>query len=132
MKDLLPKDKFDNANLEKIASLSDNEIKPIIGGLMEWVQDYNWPVAKEVVPILIARQNLIVPYLSEILSSKDIMWKYWIMDLIIPELTHDNQMILKNDIKQLSQLTGQDEDSLEIVNIAKKHLSNLREENFQK
>lgn len=96
------------------------------------MQDYNWPVAQEILPILITRQNLIVPYLSEILSSNDIMWKYWIMDLIIPELTHMNQMILKNDIKLLSKLTEQDDDSLEIVRMAKKYLSNLREENSQR
>lgn len=89
------------------------------------MQDYNWPVAQELLPILITRQNLIVPYLSEILSSNDIMWKYWVMDLIIPELTHVNQTLLKNDIKLLSQLTEQDDGSLEIARLAKKHLSRL-------
>lgn len=126
-KDLLPKNKFDTANLEKIASLSDDEMKPIIYELLEWIQDYNWPVAQEILPILIARKNLIVPYLSMILNGNDSMWKYWMMELIIPELTHEDQMILKKDIEHLSQLTQQDEDSLEIVNMAKKCLSSLQE-----
>lgn len=124
----LPKNKFDTENLEKIARLSDDEIKPMIGELLEWMQDYNWPVAKEILPILIARQNLIVPTLSKICNSDDIMWKYWVMELIIPELTHENQMILKNDIVKLSQLMEPDEDSIEIAHLAKKCLSNLCKE----
>lgn len=53
---------------------------------LEWLQDYNWPVSGDILQVLIDRQNLVVPYLSDILAGKDIMWQYWIMELFIPKI----------------------------------------------
>lgn len=41
VKDLIPKNKFDDSNIEKLYLLTDEEIIPIIYDLLEWLMDYN-------------------------------------------------------------------------------------------
>lgn len=41
LKDLVPKEKDDNENIEKLKMLSFEEIQPIIPDLLEWLQDMN-------------------------------------------------------------------------------------------
>ena len=66
--ELLPQDKFDNRNIEKLKMLEDKEIKFLIPELLEWLQDYNWPVADDVLHVLLQRENLVVPCVKEILE----------------------------------------------------------------
>lgn len=119
---LLPKDKFDDSNLDKIRQLNDDELEPIIFDLLEWLQDYNWPIADRILQILIARQSLALPYISKIFKSDDIIWKYWIMKLFIPELDPNYRILFRNDIEYLASLTAQDEDTIMVVNSAKECL----------
>lgn len=121
---LLSKDKSDNSNLDTISKLTDEQIKPIISELLEWLQDYNYPIAEGVLRILIARQNLVLPYLSD----NDVMWRIWIMDLLIPKLSNENRIQFKRNIERLYKLTEQDEDTIEIVKCAKKCLKECYDE----
>ena len=78
--ELLPQDKFDNKNIEKLKMLEDKEIKLLIPELLEWLQDYNWPVADDVLQVLLQRENLVVPCVKEILEgSVDVSWFIWLM-----------------------------------------------------
>ena len=45
IKALVPKDKYDITVISELKKLSDTEIKSIIPGLLEWIQDMDWPVA---------------------------------------------------------------------------------------
>lgn len=125
---LLPKDKFDDSNLEMISKLTDEQIRPIILQLLEWLQDYNYPIADGILQILIAKQNLVIPYLSDILNGNNVMWKIWIMNLLIPKLSYNNRTQFKKIIERLSLQTEQDEDTIEIVNCAKECLERCYEE----
>ncbi|MCC0741662.1 DUF5071 domain-containing protein [Clostridioides sp. ZZV14-6044] len=66
VEELLPKDKFDNCNIEKLKLLSDEEIKPICPRLLEWIQDYNWYVAKDILSVLALHQEIITPLIIDI------------------------------------------------------------------
>lgn len=116
---LLPKDKFDDSNLKVIRKLPDAEIKPIIYELLEWIQDYNWPIANQVLQILVERQELVFPYISGVLKGNDIMWKYWILELLVPKLKGEYQFALREDIEALASEKGTDEDTLAIIEQAK-------------
>ena len=61
IRELLPKNKFDNSNINRLFLLTDEEIKPIIYELLEWTQDYNWPIAKEIIPVLLESSYLLIP-----------------------------------------------------------------------
>lgn len=41
LRDLIPKDKFDNSTINQLCRLTDDEMQPIIFDLLEWLQDYN-------------------------------------------------------------------------------------------
>ena len=36
--DLVPKNKFDSSNIERLKHLTDNEIEPILPSLLEWIE----------------------------------------------------------------------------------------------
>lgn len=116
---LIPQNKFDNMNIHKLEQLSDIEIKPIIRELLEWLQDYNWPIAKEILPIIIYHQNVSMPHIIDVLESNDIMWQYWIIDLVIPNLLSSNKKTLRKYLERLAALNDNDEDTLVIVEKSK-------------
>lgn len=124
VKDLVPKNKHDVSNINKLYSLTDDEMKLIVYDLLEWIQDYNWPVAQELVPLLKEREDIIFPYMSDILRGDDFMWKYWIMDLIIPDFSFEHKNALKDDILVLINDTDIDEDTESIREIAKECYKN--------
>lgn len=120
---LVPKDKFDNSSISKLDKLSDLEIQPIIGELLECLQDYNWPIAKEVLPIILLHQNIAMPHIIDVLEGNDFMWRYWIIDLVIPNLLVSNKQPLRKQLEKLASLTGIDEDTKETVEKSKQCLA---------
>ena len=124
VKDLVPKNKHDVSNIDKLYSLTDEEMKPIVYDLLEWIQDYNWPVAQELIPLLKEREDIIFPYMSDILRGDDFMWKYWIMDLIIPDFSIEHKNALKDDILVLINDPDIDEDTESIREIAEECYKN--------
>jgi hypothetical protein len=121
--ELLPKVKDDDSTIEELKKLTDEQIEPIIGSLLEWLQDFNWPVAKEILPIVCQHQNVAMPHITAVLRGDDSQWIYWIIVLLVPRLTEGNKESLKSDIISLSELTGEDEDTREIVEVSKECLA---------
>ena len=117
-KQLLPKDKYDNSNIENLKKLQDEEIKPLIPELLTWLQDYNWPITKEVLNVLKGRENLVFPYIADILAGDDVMWKCWIMELLIPSFSDEHKAKLKDKIKNLMSLSSSHEDAQYIIKVA--------------
>lgn len=124
IRDLIPKDKFDKSTIYELCQLADNEIQPIIFDLLEWLQDCNWAVAREILPIIILHQNVAMPYILTILQGDDVMWKYWVIGLVIPYLTYPNRQLIKSELVTLSSLDIIDEDIKEIVLMSKNCLAN--------
>lgn len=118
IEDFIPKNKFDDKSLYGIDELTDEEIQPIIYELLEWLQDYNWPVADKVLKVLLKRENLVFPYISDILEGNDIIWKIWIIDLLIPTFTAEHKELLRENILDLSNISDNDEDSLALKEAA--------------
>lgn len=123
IRDYIPKDKFDNSNIEILYNLTDEEIKPIIYDLLEWLQDFNWPVANEILGVLMKREDLVFPYIKDILSNDDVMWKIHLMDLLIPSFTDEHKKELENQLVALSNIQEEDEDSIAIKESAQRCLN---------
>ena len=117
-KDFVPKNKFDQQSLFGIDELSNEEIQPIIYELLTWLQDYNWPVADKVLQVLRKREILVFPYLADILAGNDIMWKIWIMELLVPTLTTEHKEALRKNIFDLSKVPSYDEDDIALKEAA--------------
>lgn len=120
VKELVPKHKFDDSNIEKLYMLTDEEIKPIIYDLLVWLQDYNWPVADKVLKVLLEREDLVLPHIKYILKKDDFktnsekddydMWKIWLMILLIPSFNKEHKEELEQDLLYLINNNKIDED----------------------
>lgn len=82
----LPPHKHDLETARAFEDCSLDELAPHLGGLLEWIQDINWPVARVVLPILARADDRIVPHIQAILVSDDDVWKYWVIDALAPRL----------------------------------------------
>jgi len=111
MRMLLPKDKFDNRHIDKLDKLSDEEIAPLIPPLLEWLQDYNFPIAKDVLQILKRREDIVVPHILTVFEGEDTMWKYWMMELLIPSFSPAHQAEMKGALQKLMSPNSSDEDA---------------------
>ena len=118
IKILLPKDKFDDSNLEKIKLLNDSDLSQITSELLTWTQDANWPIFPKIVEIIVARQDLFISEISKVIQTDDLIWKYWILTNICPKLSLENIDFLKKDFDNMAkvlQTNTEEEEILELI-----------------
>lgn len=70
--DYLPKNKHDFERVYKLKKMDRTEPLPLLSGLMEWIQDMNWPIAEEVAELLLTFPNEIVPIVKDVLITDDV------------------------------------------------------------
>ena len=123
IKILLPKDKFDDSNLEEIKLLNDSDLFQITSELLTWTQDANWPIFPKIVEIIVARQDLFVSEISKVFQTDDFIWKYWILTNICPKLSLENIDFLKKDFDNMAKVlptNTEEEEILELINTLRK------------
>ena len=123
IKNLLPKDKFDDSNLEEIKLLNDSDLSQITSELLTWTQDANWPIFPKIVEIIVARQDLFISEISKVFQTDDLIWKYWILTNICPKLSLENKDFLKKDFDNMAkvlQTNTEEEEILELINTLRK------------
>ena len=123
IKTLLPKDKFDDSNLEKIKFLNDTDLSQITSELLTWTQDANWPIFPKIVEIIVARQDLFIGEISKVFQTDDLIWKYWILTNICPKLSLENIDFLKKDFDNMVKVLPtnmEEEEILELINTLRK------------
>ena len=123
IKTLLPKDKFDDSNLEKIKLLNDSDLSQITSELLTWTQDANWPIFPKIVEIIVARQDLFISEISKVFQTDDLIWKYWILTNICPKLSLENKDFLKKDFDNMVKVLStnmEEKEILELINTLRK------------
>ena len=123
IKILLPKDKFDDSNLEEIKLLNDSDLYQITSELLTWTQDANWPIFPKIVEIIVARQDLFISEISKVFQTDDMIWKYWILTNICPKLSLENKDFLKKDFDNMAKvlpINTEEEEILELINTLRK------------
>lgn len=106
IKDLVPKEKGDHENIQKLKNLSFEEIQPIIPDLLIWLQDINWPISGDVADVLKPFADKLTPYFTEIFKTNDGLWKLWILTFF-GRGTKDE--ILLNEITRIANFPTKDE-----------------------
>ena len=79
---LVPRDKFDCSGIEELKTITPQEVEPILGALMEWMQDINWPVARELMQVLPRFHRELIPHIKSVFYSDDEEWKCWTLCLL--------------------------------------------------
>ena len=60
-------------------------VAPLLKGMLEWVQDPNWPVARVLYPFLGTIGVPIAPFLREVLATDDEDWIFFVIsELVAP------------------------------------------------
>lgn len=106
--DLVPRDKFDIARVNAVIRLGYPAVSPILPQLLEWMQDYNWPVAQEIYPFLVSIGEPLAPHVLKVLETDDTVWKEWI--LMIVGASPSLFAVLKADLERYARFTPKDLD----------------------
>lgn len=101
LEDLIPRDKFDLARAQAAVTAGYPAVAPILERLMEWMQDYNWPVARVLEPLLRSVGAPIVPHIDRVLQSDDLVWKYWIIQSLVPSIPREAAVPLRAELSRL-------------------------------
>lgn len=125
--DLVPKNKFDTSGIETLRGLDDEEIAPVLPYLLEWIQDLNWPVAAEVIPVLAMHSAALLPHVRRVLSrdETDGMWKYWVVTALLPRFPNADIAALADVLERIADEPTADEAEAE-ADIAAGELLNER------
>lgn len=81
----LPDSKTDIETARALVEAGYPAVAPVLGELIEWLQDYNWPVAKVLEPLLVGVGTPLIPYIDRVFAGDDETWKYWIIVCLISE-----------------------------------------------
>jgi hypothetical protein len=63
-------------------------VAPILPELIQWLQDYNWPVAHVLAPFLARIGSPLLPEIRRVLNTNDYVWQYWLLTWLVktPEM----------------------------------------------
>jgi hypothetical protein len=98
---IVPRSKGDFIRAYAVAATGYPSVGPVLPGLLEWLQDWNWPVAHVLTPFLGSIGLPLLPHVHQILESDDLVWKYWILWSVVygcPELA----TALADELKRLA------------------------------
>jgi len=98
---VLPRDKLDTANAEKLVALGFPAVEPVLPQLLEWMQDFNWPVAQVLQHLLASIGAPLAPYVRVVLSQEDEIWKYWVLHCIVRE-SKELAGMLRADLQRIA------------------------------
>lgn len=86
VRDLIPTGKFDLDRARAAVDAGYPAVAPVLGELVAWLQDYNWPVAHVLAPFLASIGAPMVPFIWRVLRSDDDVWKYWVINILLGAL----------------------------------------------
>ena len=89
MLSLAPKSKSDLETANRAVAVGYPAVKPVLSELVEWLQDYNWPVARVLAPFLAKIGMPLVPHIDHVFSTTDETWKYW---MIVCLISHNDDL----------------------------------------
>lgn len=76
---LIPQHKSDIEAARRARAAGYPLIDPILGDLLVWMQDMNWPVASEIEAALQPVGAPLSPHILSVLQGDDDVWKYWVL-----------------------------------------------------
>ena len=74
----------DNARL--LINLGYPAVSPVLLDIFACIQDFNWPIAKELTPFLISLGRKSLDIVKNIFLTNDAVWKYWVIQEVIAKM----------------------------------------------
>lgn len=98
---LVPRNKHDFERLGALVAAGPAAATPILGELLTWLQDINWPIANPLADYLVTIGEPLIPHLKAILLSHDDWWVYWVLQSIVARLSPSLVQQLEPELKSL-------------------------------
>lgn len=122
VKSLIPRNKHDHDAVEAIKEAGYPAIAPILGELMEWTADGNWPVARPLAAFLSTIGEPIIEPIRRVLRGSDPSMKWHCITTMVRILPVDILKALEGDLRRLvdnpsrlDKLEGVDEEAEEAL-----------------
>jgi hypothetical protein len=125
---LLPHDKFDVPAISHLSTLPPRTLYPLVPGVLEWIQDINWPIAPHALTLLAAHPILCVNPIREVLRGDDYGWKYNIICYLLPGMPVVLRRALARELRGIVERPTVDERESGVVEEAEEVLNGLGEE----
>ena len=124
---LIPQNKFDTSTIKQLERIKTVQISTISMQLLEWIADMNWPVAQELIKVLPRFHKELMIDIKYILSDKvdDSIWKYWIINSLLPLFPPDSQTVFLPYIQRLAAMAASNEDEKDPIDAAKTFIESL-------
>jgi Domain of unknown function (DUF5071) len=119
---LVPLSKFDTETAGRAVAAGWPAVEAVLPQLLEWLQDYNWPVSRVLAPFLASIGEPLVPYLRSILQGPDAIWKYWIITAVVADAPVTVVDALRPDLQRLVEKPTPQEAEAEVPKVAVKQL----------
>jgi hypothetical protein len=83
---LVPRDKFDLDAAQRAIAAGRPAVEPVLGELVGWCVDSNWPVARALGPFLGALGSPVIPAVREVLDGDDATAKYHVLVIVVASM----------------------------------------------
>lgn len=123
---LIPSHKKDFERANAAIEAGYPAVAPILGDLIEWFRDYNWPIARVLTQFLTSLGKPLVPHIWHVLRTDDGAWKYWVISLLLPSLDEADAAQFRSELERLCFTPSQDEKEWELDQQAREVLEHFR------
>ena len=100
---LIPKNKQDYTTVELLKSKDLATIESLADDLLFWIQDINWPIAEDLIEMLIPLDDKLVPNIKKVIDSEDYEWIYNCLYFLISRLSNEPIQKLEKDLNRLKE-----------------------------
>ena len=118
----LPKHKTDLDSVTALQTVPVSDLAPHLAELLEWLQDYNWPVSRPLIPVFVRCGDLLIPHIKQVFSGNDYVWQYWVISVLLPELPPSTREIFRDELVRLIEQPTKDESEHELPEVARETL----------
>jgi hypothetical protein len=123
-----PKDKLDFDRVNDLYKLDSSKVIDLIPNLLEWLQDINWPISREIAKLLLQYPEETIPYVKEVLKGNDDIWKEWCLRYFIKELPLQLIFKFKNELTRIAYNPTKGEKLEEVNETAREILELINKE----
>ena len=118
---LVPKSKSDLDTANRAVAAGYPAVESVLPELVEWLQDYNWPVAHVLAPFLAEIDLPLIPQIDHVFSTTDETWQYW---MIVCLLSHNDDLYehYKQKLIQLAETPSGNDRHHELDDVARETL----------
>ena len=120
---IVPEHKFDEEACLRLSEASNDEVIKVLPQLLEWLQDYNWPVTPKVHERLRMIGQPLVKPLRDILRGSDGTWKWFIISCFMPALSDSISKQLHEELNRIINDPTETDIKEEVVLEAKEYLN---------